>query len=375
MHLPRIYDDINQYVKSEKVLIVFGPRQVGKTTLIEYFLSRSSYRSRLETGDNIRIQNLLSVPDLPLLQNFCEGYELIVIDEAQKINNIGETLKLIIDQIPNLRIIVTGSSSFELSGQVGEPLTGRKTTLTLFPLSQLELKKIYNPYDLQQQLETFLIYGSYPEIITSTSLKEKREQIVEIMESYLLKDIFALERVKNSKVILDLLRLLAFQLGNEVALSELAKNLGVDAKTVGRYLDLLEKSFVIYNLRGYSKNLRKEITKKSKYYFYDTGIRNAIVANFNSLAERNDVGALWENFVIIERIKKQNYERIYSNNYFWRTWDQQEIDWIEERDGQLFAYEIKWKEKKAQAPKAWRENYPNAQFTVIHPGNYLEFVG
>ena len=227
---------------------------------------------------------------------YAQGYELLAIDEAQRIPLIGESLKILVDQMPDVRIIVTGSSSFELSGQIGEPLTGRKHTLTLFPVSQLELASLHNPYDLKQQLEQYLVFGGYPEVLTTDSRSGKAEVLNEITGSYLLKDVLELDRIKNSKTLLDLLRLLAFQIGKEVSWSELAAPLGIDGKTVARYLDVLEKSFVLYNLRGYSRNLRKEIIKKGKYYFHDNGVRNSIIASFNSLEQRDDVGALWENF-------------------------------------------------------------------------------
>lgn len=372
--LPRIYDNLDQCLKPNKVLIIFGPRQVGKTTLLENYLSKTSLKYRFDTGDNVQIQQFLSVPDLTKLQEYVSGYDLIVIDEAQKVKGIGESLKLMVDQIPNIQIIATGSSSFELVGQVGEPLTGRKRTLTLYPVSQIELKQIYNPFELKQQLEKRMIYGCYPEVVSAKTDAEKQEFILEIMQSYLLKDILELEKIKSSKLLIDLLRMLAFQIGKEVSHAELAKKLRIDTKTVARYLDLLEKSFVLFNLRGYSRNLRKEIVKKSKYFFLDNGIRNAIIANFNPLEIRNDVGELWENFILMERLKKQAYSQIYSNNYFWRTWDGQEIDWIEEREGALFGYEIKWAQKKLSAPKDWLASYSEASFSVIHRDNYLDFV-
>lgn len=373
MFLPRYYDDLGKYIKPNKVLIIFGPRQVGKTTLIKHYLENAKYKCRFDSGDNLQTQEILGTPDIVLLKEYVAGYDLLVIDEAQRIKNIGLSLKILIDHLPEIHIIATGSSSFELAGQVGEPLTGRKITLTLYPLSQLELAKVYNPYDLKQHLAQYLIYGSYPEIITAENDNERRQLISEMAHSYLLKDILELERIKSAKILLDLLKLLAFQIGNLVSLSELAQNLGIDTKTVGRYLDLLEKSFVIYNLRGFSRNLRKEITKKSKYYFYDLGMRNAIIANFNSLDLRNDVGALWENWLIIERIKKQSYQNIVSNNYFWRTWEGQELDFLEERGGKLYAYEFKWN-SSAKIPSEWQANYPDAEFKVISKDNYLEFV-
>ena len=220
-----------------------------------------------------------------------------------------------------------------------------------------------------------MIYGGYPEAAVSDNPAEKKRILNEIVESYLLKDILELEKIKGSKILLDLLRLLAFQIGNEVSLSELGRQLGLDYKTVARYLDLFEKSFIIYSLRGFSRNLRKEITKKNKYYFLDNGVRNAIIANFNSLELRDDVGKLWENFAVAERLKKQSYKSIYANNYFWRTWSQKEVDFIEEREGKLFGYEFKWKDKAAKAPREWLDAYPEAEFQIINPENYLDFVG
>lgn len=375
MKIHRFYQNLGNYLHPNKVLILYGPRRVGKTTLLNDFLTASGLRYKLDSGDNIRIQEVLSSHDFNQLKEYASGYELIAIDEAQRIPQVGLNLKILADQILGLRIIVTGSSSLELSGQVGEPLTGRKHTLTLYPLAQLELRSLYNPYELKEKLPEWLIFGSYPEVITAPSRSEKRRVLEDLVHSYLLKDILEMERVKGSKVLLDLLRLIAFQVGNEVSLSELGSQVGIDTKTVARYLDLFEKSFVLYNLRGFSRNLRKEITKKSKYYFYDNGIRNAIISNFNDLDLRNDIGALWENFVIAERLKKTSYQEIFANRYFWRTWDQQEVDFVEERDGKLFGYEMKWNEKtdKIRA-KGWTDTYSEASLEVITPGNYLDFI-
>ena len=374
-HLLRAYSPFDPYLQAGKVLVLYGARQVGKTTLLQDYLATTSYRYRFDSGDNLVIREYLSQQDTAALKEYALGYDLIVIDEAQRIPNIGLSLKILVDTLPHLRIIATGSSSFELAGQVGEPLTGRKKTLTLYPIAQLELQAELNSFDLKSQLDQYLIYGTYPEIVTSNSNEERRSLVTELMQSYLLKDILELDRIKNSKALLDLLRLLAFQIGSEVSYNELGKQLGLDNKTVMRYLNVLEQSFVLYNLRGYSRNLRSEITKKSKYYFYDNGIRNALIANFNPLNIRDDVGKLWENFLVIERIKKQCYESRLTNNYFWRTWSQQEIDWVEECEGKLFAYEFKWRDKKSKTPSAWQEAYPDAQFKLIHCDNYLNFVG
>jgi len=376
MILPRIYDNLNLFLKPNKVLVVYGSRQTGKTTLLKKFLTENegNFKYRLDTGDDVNIQIVLGSGDVKKIMDYAKGYDLIAIDEAQRIRNIGMGLKILVDQLPDIKIIVTGSSSFELAGQIGEPLTGRKTTLTLFTLSQIEMGRLFNDYDLHSRLEEYLIFGSYPEALTSETLQDKKKVLDELVGSYLLKDILELEKVKSSKLLLDLLRLLAFQVGSEVSLSELGKQLGIDSKTVARYLDLFEKSFVIYNLRGFSRNRRKEITSKSKYYFFDNGIRNAIIANFNPLELRDDIGKLWKNFLVAERLKKQAYQGIFANNYFWRTWDQKEVDWVEEREGRLFGYEFKWKSKSRKASSAWTDSYPDAALEIINQENYLEFV-
>jgi len=370
----RYYNDLEKYNPPNKVLLIYGARQVGKTTLLKRYLSQTPLKYKLDSGDNLMLREYLQQADFNAIREYTQGYELIAIDEAQKIPNIGEILKIMVDQIPGIRIIVTGSSSFELAGQVGEPLTGRKITLTLYPISQLELSQYYNTAELKASLPLYLLYGSYPEIITSDSEIDKRDKITELAQSYLLRDILELDKIRNPKILLDLLRLIAFQIGSEVSYSELAQKLMIDAKTVARYLDLLEKSFVLYNLRGFSRNLRKEVTKKGKYYFYDLGMRNALIANFNPLPLRDDIGQLWENFLVIERLKRQAYQKILANNYFWRTWDQEEIDWLEDRGGILHGYEFKWSKQKVSVPKGWLETYEHAQFEVIHRDNYISFV-
>jgi len=241
-------------------------------------------------------------------------------------------------------------------------------------LSMMELLHHFNRFELNEKLPEYLIYGTYPAVLSAQTREEKKRILMEITGSYLFKDILAFERIKSSQVLLDLLRLLAFQVGNEVSVNELSKNLGIDNKTVNRYLDLLEKAFIIIRLRGYSGNLRKEITRHSKYYFYDTGIRNAVIANFNPLELRNDTGFLWENFMVVERMKKQAYSPVYANNFFWRSWSRQEVDFVEERNGMLFGFEFKWSREHKKLPELWTESYKNASFEIIHRENYLDFI-
>ena len=374
MLIPRYYDNLDDYLTENKVLLILGPRQVGKTTLLKNFLQKTKLKCKLVSGENIIVQDVLSSQNFDRIKEFAEGYDLLAIDEAHKIKGVGLGLKIIVDNIPGIKVIATGSSSFELLGQTGEPLTGRKRTLMLFPVAQLELNKIYNKFELKENLRDYLVFGSYPEVLTQKSRNRKIEILHELTESYLLKDILEFERIKGSRYLFNLLRMLAYQVGSQVSFNELAQNLGVDVKTVARYIDLLKKSFILYEVQGYSRNLRKEITKKSKYYFYDNGVRNALIANFNDLDLRNDVGALWENFIFVERLKKREYKGIFANVYFWRTWDKQEIDLIEEREGKLFAYEIKWSKRKVKVPSQWEAAYKDSEFKVITKDNYLNFI-
>jgi uncharacterized protein len=371
----RAYEPLDAHLRPNKVLVIYGPRRVGKTTLLTRFLKSTPLKYKLDSGENIRTQQILGSQDFSQILAYTEGYELVAIDEAQSIPNIGMGLKIIVDQEPGIRVIATGSSSFELAGQTGEPLTGRKRTLTLYPIALSELLTVFNRMELREKLPEFLIFGLYPEVLQAPTRAAKIEAITEIANSYLLKDVLAFDRIKNSRTLLDLLKLLAFQVGSQVSFNEMASQLGVDVKTVQRYLDLLEKAFVILRLGGFSRNLRNEVTTKSKYYFLDNGIRNALIAQFNVLDQRNDIGQLWENFVMVERLKRRNYYPLYANMYFWRTYDQREIDLVEEREGRLFGYECKWSNKKpAIAPKGWLSTYPEAEFTVVHPDNFLDFV-
>jgi predicted AAA+ superfamily ATPase len=374
MLIERKYDDLSIYFRENKILIIYGPRQVGKTTLVKNFLQNSNYKFKYETGDNIVTKEVFMDKNLKNLLEYVEGFDVLVIDEAQKIPDIGVGLKMLVDAKVETKIIVTGSSSFELSDKIGETLTGRKITLTMYPVALNELDKKYSKHELDSKIEDFLIFGMYPEILVSKTKKEKMLLINELANSYLLKDVLAMDNIKNSKSLFNLLRLIAYQIGNQVSMNELGKQLGIDTKTVGRYLDILEKSFVLYNLTGFSKNLRKEITKKGIYYFYDVGIRNALISNFNHIDKRNDVGMLWENFLFMERLKYRKYNNIFANTYFWRTWDGQEIDLIEEREGKLFGYEFKWGKKDSFVPNAWADNYAEGEYQVINRKNYKSFV-
>lgn len=360
---------------TNKVLVIYGPRRIGKTTLLQKLLEKKSHYLFV-SGEDIDIQRYLGSQSITQLQAFLGTHTLLVIDEGQHIPNIGLNLKLIVDHCPNVQVIATGSSSFDLANHVGEPLTGRKITLRMFPLSQMELGKIENLAQTTARLEERLIYGSYPEVILMPEYTAKKEYLHELTSSYLYKDIIALDGVRKSDKIQKILQLLAFQIGKEVSLSEIGQQVGLSKNTVAHYLDLLEKTFVLIRLQGFNRNLRKEVSKQPRYYFYDLGVRNAIVNQFNALELRNDVGQLWENYIIIERLKKQAYRQIWSNNYYWRTYSQQEIDWIEEREGKLFAYEMKWQlNKNVNMPSEWKKAYlDNSEFRVIHSGDYLDFI-
>jgi predicted AAA+ superfamily ATPase len=374
MYINRFYDSLESELIPNKALILFGPRQVGKTTLINNFLKSCKMSYYFGSGDDVFLRELIESDDLTRLKNFAKDYQLIVIDEAQRIKNIGFGLKLLVDHVEGIRIIVTGSSSFELAGQVGEPLTGRKNTLTLFPISHLELSAHFSDFDLKQRLPDILVYGTYPSVIAADDKNLKIRNLIEITNSYLLKDLFEFDKIKSSAMVINLLRLLAHQVGSEVSLSELAQNVSVDYKTVARYLDLFEKSFIIYRLSAFSRNLRNEIKGKCKYYFYDNGIRNTLISNFNEPSLRNDMGALWENFMVMERLKRNAYRNIYPNLYFWRNYEQKEVDLIEERNGGLFGFEFKWGKKIPRAPKQWLTTYKQATYEVLNSDNYLDFI-
>lgn len=368
-------DNLKALVQPGKVIVIYGPRRVGKTTLLNKFVENIDRDSVLfVNGDDITVRHFLESRSIENLKDFIGRHRHLIIDEAQYVKNIGLNLKLIVDHIPGTRVIATGSSSFDLAQNIGEPLTGRRFVLKLYPLAQMEISKVEKRHESMANLETRMVYGSYPEIITLRDNKLREEYLRELVASYLFKDILALDGIRYSEKLVRLLQLIAFQIGSEVSLSEIGKQLAMSKNTVERYLDLLEKSFVVFRLSGFSRNLRKEIIKNHRYFFYDVGIRNAVIGMFNPLHLRNDTGKLWENYIISEIKKNREYRRFSSRFYFWRTYDRKEIDLIEERGESLSAYEIKWSKTRTAIPKDWRKNYPQAEFNVIHKANYLEYI-
>lgn len=376
MHIKRhieidILDTLNH---SNKAIVLYGARQVGKTTLIKEIIKKLDLKSLSINADEKKYLDVLSSRDKNKLEALVSGYELLFIDEAQRIPEIGINAKILIDSFPKLKIILTGSSSFDLANKVTEPLTGRIWTYNLYPISFLELNDHANPFELDQQREHQLIFGSYPDIFNLKNLNDKKLYLEELTSAYLYKDVLEIANIKHGNKLRNLLKLLAFQIGQEVSLSELGRSLEMSKDTVSMYIDLLEKAFVIFRLSGFSRNLRKEITKMDKIYFYDLGIRNSLINNLNFLEDRNDTGQLWENFLIGERMKKMRYNKEVYSPYFWRTYSGAELDYVEEREGKLFGYEIKHNTKKVKAPKTWLETYENASFDLINLENYLGFI-
>jgi predicted AAA+ superfamily ATPase len=364
---------LKDLLDSGKIVLLYGPRQAGKTTLSKMIIEKTGLNPLIINADQAKYVDVLSSLDLLKLKSLVSGYDLIFIDEGQRVPDIGLNLKILHDEIPDLKVLVTGSSSFLLSGRVTESLTGRKKVHTLLPLSIEELSQHFNPFEINEQLEERLIYGSYPEVVKLKGYHEKEEYLREISSSYIYKDILELESIRYPLKIRDLLRLLAFQVGSQVSIHELGKQLAMNRETIERYLYLLEQSFVIYRLSAFSRNLRKEVAKSDKFYFFDNGIRNIIVDNMNLLKARNDVGALWENFILSERKKLLLFNRQHASSYFWRTYSGSEIDYIEERNTELFAYEIKYGKAKGSLPKTWQNEY-GSNFELINRENYLSFV-
>lgn len=365
---------IEQKLKPNKAVLLFGARRVGKTVLIKDIVSRFEGKTMMLNGEDFDTLSLLDNRSVSNYRRLLLGIDLLVIDEAQNIPDVGAKLKLIVDEIEGIRVIASGSSSFDLMNKAGEPLVGRSFQFTLTPFSQQELSAVENALETRQNLETRLIYGSYPEVATMSSDNDRVEYLQEIVRSYLLKDILAVDGVKNSSKMRQLLQLIAYQVGSEVSYDELGKQLGMSKNTVERYLDLLSKTFVVYRLGAFSRNLRKEVSKSGKWMFYDTGVRNAVVNDFRPLALRQDGGNLWENYIINERIKKSLNDNANRDFYFWRTYDKQEIDLLEVEGAEISAFEIKKGNKSPAAPQAFAGAYPDASYAVINRDTYLDYI-
>ena len=380
--IPRFqYSVVKKLVQENKVLILYGPRQVGKTTILKKYLEATKEEHIFLSGDDYSHQALLN-PSIADLKALIGSKRLLAIDEAQKIDDIGLILKILVDNIKGLKVIVTGSSTFNLVNQMSEPLTGRKHILYIYPIAQMELAQREDFKDTKLNLEQRLIYGSYPRIINLDDNQLRQLELRELVNSYLFQDILQLDGLKNSKKLYQLLKLLAFQLGSEVSHLELGQQLGMDKATVAKYLELLEKTFVIFERTSFSRNPRKEISKGKKYYFYDLGVRNIIVDDLKPLSMRDprEIGHLWENYILVERLKYHEYSKLISGveprSYFWRTYEQQEIDLIEEINGNLYAYEIKFKTRSKWKPSlTWLKDYPKAKNLQIDSSNYLSFIG
>lgn len=366
---------VTRQLGKNKVLLIMGTRRVGKTILVETI--KNNYKGQLLVfnAEDFDVQEILKNRSVANYKRIIGNATLLIIDEAQALPEAGAILKLMIDNIPELTIIATGSSSFDLANKTGDPLTGRSLQFYLYPLSQAEIATQEDALETIQNLEERLIFGSYPELFHLPGIQEKTGYLQQLVQSYLLKDILAYEGIRHSDKIVKLLRLIAFQCGAEVSYNELAGQLGISKNTVENYLDLLSKVFIVYKLGAYSTNQRKEVSKSSKWFFYDNGIRNAIVNDFRLLALRNDTGLLWENYLIAERIKKNAYQQKNVQYYFWRNYNQQEVDLIEVENGQPTAFEFKYSPaKKVKKPAAFDAAYPEADFQVISKNNYLDWI-
>jgi predicted AAA+ superfamily ATPase len=369
-----ILNSIKKRFYKKKAILLIGPRQVGKTTLLKQITEEHNPSEFLflNCDEPETLQMLNNVSSTELI-NIIGSKKIVLIDEAQRIDNVGITIKLITDNIFDIQLVVTGSSAFDLRNRLNEPLTGRKFEYRLYPFSTSELINSTSFLEEKRMLEQRLIYGFYPDVVNNQS--DVKKILLELSSSYLFKDILMYKDVRNPEVLLKLLTALSLQLGNEVSYNELSRVIGVKSETIERYIELLEKVFIIFRLQSFCRNIRSELKKSRKIYFYDNGIRNAIIQNYRPLELRTDIGAMWENFLVSERKKFIEYNDIFSNTYFWRTHSQQEIDYIEERDGVLFAFEFKWNEKKnPKIPNSFAEAYPQHEFQSINKTNYLEFI-
>jgi len=368
-----ISNSIKKHLKDEKAIILLGPRQVGKSTLLQQLSPTFSSPVTWWNGDDADIRSILTNTTATALRSLLGKTKTLVIDEAQRIDNIGISVKLIIDQLRDVKVIATGSSAFELANHINEPLTGRKWEYNLFPFSFGEMVDEHGLLQEKRLLNHRLVYGYYPEIVNNQGEEEIR--LKQLSDSYLYKDILTWEKIQKPDKMEKLIQALAFQVGNEVSYHELGQITGLDNQTTEKYIDLLEKAFIVFRLGSLSRNLRNELKKSRKIYFYDNGIRNAVINQFSPATLRQDIGALWENFVISERVKFLAYNQISCNQYFWRTHAQQEIDYIEERNGEMSAYEIKLNSKsKAKFPKTFTDAYKNVETKVITPENFSDFL-
>lgn len=369
-----LQEKISKRITPGKVVIIYGARRVGKTVLLRELVNLFEGKTLLLNGEDYDVQSMLANRSVANYRHLFNGVELVAIDEAQNIPNIGSVLKLMVDEIDGLSVIASGSSSFDLLNKTGEPLVGRSVKFQLTPLSCKEISSVETPFEMSQNLEQRMLYGMYPEVVTMSSNDMRIEYLREIVDSYLLKDILAVDGIKNASKMQNLLRLIALQVGSEVSYDELGTQLGMSKNTVERYLDLLSKVFVVYRVGAFARNIRKEVCKAGKWYFYDNGVRNAILNNFSPLAVRNDVGHLWENYFLSERRKYIHNNLKYIEQYFWRTYDKQELDLVEECDGNLLAMEIKWGKKTPKLPNVFANAYQGAEFQVINKDNYLDWV-
>lgn len=368
-----IEKNIRHRMLDGKAIIIMGARQVGKTTLIRQILEGSDESAFWFNGDEADTRNLFENISATRLKNLIGNHQIIVIDEAQRIADIGIKLKLITDQIPSVKLIATGSSSFELANKINEPLTGRKWEYRLFPLSFSELVGETNLLEEKRMLPHRLVYGSYPEIVTHPGDEEVR--LRQLTDSYLYKDLLEYDKIQKSDKLVKLIQALAYQIGSEVSYNELAQLCGIDPKTVDNYITILEKAYIVFRLGSFSRNLRNELKSSRKIYFYDNGIRNAVISNFSQIENRTDAGALFENYAVSECMKYKAYTPWYANSWFWRTTAMQEVDYIEEKDGNIYAYEFKWNpSRKAVAPLSFRNAYPDAQFMVINRDNIEDLL-